>query len=308
MKKIARVVVLIIIIIVFFVQYFGEFLTVINHLWYGYLNRASQVINKSADIPRGLVTPFTFHSKLLGSDRTAYVYLPPLYQSQQDSYPTLYLLHGFAGGPKDWLINAGLAELLDELIAGGQIPPLLVILLDGNGAKSNDSQYQNATLINQPMEDHIVKELVPAIDSTFNTSTSSASRALGGISTGAYGAVNLLVHNPNVFSSAISHSGYFLDNDPASKKLSGDDQAAYLYNSPLLYLPTLPSAPHIHIYFDVGQSDNQYLPVNQQFDALLTGLNIEHEFRATSGWHTWGVWRTNLRLSLAWLGKIWRQQ
>ena len=48
------------------------------------------------------------------------------------------------------------------------------------------------------------------------------------------------------------------------------------------------------LWIACGQQDFLF-KINQQFDELLTGHRITHEFHVTEGTHTWRLWRPYLR-------------
>lgn len=243
----------------------------------------------------------TFTSKLLqNSVREVRIYIPEVYDSQQSArFPTVYLLHGYPGSNTDWLINTNLQEKLDTLIREGKIPPMIVIFPNGNGPIVRDSQYLNATSVNQPMESHIVTELIPYIDSHYRTENSREKRAIGGLSSGAYGAINLGLRNNELFGFVFSHSGYFINRESILPKLLGKNSQIIAENNPLRYMENKLINPKTHLYFDIGKQDSAtFIRDNKAFDALLKQRNIPHTFTLTNGWHNWNVWANNISSSL----------
>ncbi len=68
------------------------------------------------------------------------IYLPPHYSAEkQIRYPVLYLLHGYPGTDRDWLMNTNLQKRLDQKIMAKAIPPLIVVFPDMNGPLIRDS-------------------------------------------------------------------------------------------------------------------------------------------------------------------------
>ena len=62
----------------------------------------------------------TYHSKILGADRTYTVYLPKSYDVSPDrKYPILYLLHGMLDDNYCWTTRGQLKEVMDELVDQG---------------------------------------------------------------------------------------------------------------------------------------------------------------------------------------------
>ena len=114
--------------------------------------------------------------------------------------------------------------------------------------------------------------------------------------------MNVGLHHNDKFGIIISHSGYFINNESITKKLINSDD--FSANNPLEYLPNSELNPKTYIYFDIGEKDNKgYINQNQKLDEILRQKGIEHEFKITSGWHDWEVWRRNISFSLEFLGK-----
>jgi len=127
-------------------------------------------------------------SAYLGKQQSYRIYLPPCYAQQTDRrYPVVYLLHG-AGHDDGYWDDVGLDEAADPLIVGGQIPPLLIVLPDGNRT------YGPYTGDPPPFAGFLVQELIPHIDGAYRTQPDREHRAIGGISLG--GAWALLLAAP----------------------------------------------------------------------------------------------------------------
>jgi S-formylglutathione hydrolase FrmB len=69
----------------------------------------------------------------------------------------------------------------------------------------------------QRLDDFVASDLVRAIDARFRTIPDGHSRVIGGFSEGAYGALNIALHNVGVFDTVESWSGYM----QALKRFSG---------------------------------------------------------------------------------------
>jgi len=244
---------------------------------------------------------------LNGQQRELKIYLPSAYNPKGHyRYPVLYLLHGYPGADTDWLINANLQPVLDRMIANHTLPPLLVVFPDGNGPVVRDSQYIDGTAIKQNMEQYLL-DMVAFVDRHYHTNPDRHYRALGGISSGAYAAVNVGLHHNDRFAFLISHSGYFMDREPAFFRLSDKSVTRQNKNNPLAYVTTIPVNPDTFIYMDVGSADFRWrVTQNQQMDQALAQRQIAHEFHLTAGWHNWNVWRNNIQQSLPRLGQFWQ--
>ncbi len=143
-------------------------------------------------------------SDALGFDQYYEIVLPPSYESNPDSsYPTLYFLHGF-GADYSWYV--ALVEVFESMMASGEIRESILIKPDGFVLPYLGSMYTNSEY-NGQFEDYIIQDLVPYIDSTYNTVNSPENRAILGHSMGGYGAVKLAIKFPELFQISASHSG-----------------------------------------------------------------------------------------------------
>lgn len=136
----------------------------------------------------------------LGTVQTTHVgtvYLPPGYTTTA-RYPVLYLLHGLPGGPAEYWHSLGLARQLDQLIAGGA-PPFIVVTPVG----PSNGEWAGAS------ERYVVHDVVPWIDAHFATIHSSRGRVLEGLSAGGYGAVDIGLRHVGLFGGLGSWDGYF---------------------------------------------------------------------------------------------------
>src|ERR1700720_1802918 len=108
-----------------------------------FLNRASEVhvpgpASLSWEIgavPHGEIHHHFYKSGVVGDDRDFYVYTPPGYDPRKkQTYPVLYLLHGFSDDASGWTAVGRAHLILDNLIAQGKTKPMLVVMPLGYGA------------------------------------------------------------------------------------------------------------------------------------------------------------------------------
>ena len=139
------------------------------------------------------------------------IYLPPGYAQAQDNtrYPTVYLLAGFTGRGgfmlNDSAFDEPIPERLDRLIGSGQMQPMVVVLPDGF-TRYGGSQYLNSGATGH-YEDYLINEIVPFVDRTYRTLAEPGFRAVGGKSSGGFGAMVQVMRHPNVFGAVACHSG-----------------------------------------------------------------------------------------------------
>ncbi len=139
-----------------------------------------------------------------GHERDAWVYTPPGYDGTSP-LPALVALAGFTGNGA-MLFNAdplgdSLGARLDRLIGSGACPPCIVVAPDCF-TRLGGNQYIDSTATG-PYATHLVKEVVPAIASSFPV----GSWGVFGKSSGGYGAIVLAMLYPEVFRAFADHSG-----------------------------------------------------------------------------------------------------
>lgn len=144
------------------------------------------------------------------------IYLPPGYDAEdkETKYNVLYLLHGVGGSRYEWLRGSGvthdsyvICNVLDNLIANGEIEPLLVVFPEGRSAHDwTDTAFapQKTNLLGFYYFDYELRhDLIPFVEANFNTyadisddspegiAFSRQHRAIAGLSMGAMQALNL---------------------------------------------------------------------------------------------------------------------
>ncbi|MDZ8225535.1 alpha/beta hydrolase [Nostoc sp. ChiVER01] len=242
----------------------------------------------------------TYDSQVMGASRTYGVSLPPGYEKNlKQSYPVIFLLHGGHGNPSDWFIQSkGQAlKTVEQLYTKGKLPPSIIITPDGND-KRGSSPYRDPEYIDGPngkVSTAVGDELVKVVQSRYRTINNPDFWAIGGLSSGGWGAMNVGLHNLDHFSILFSHSGYFHDK-------SGP------MNSPISYIKTIPlqTQKKLRIYLDSGTSDIEEIDEAQKFSQVLDKLKVYNLFRQFPGSHTWKYWREHLSDSLTFVGEQFR--
>jgi enterochelin esterase-like enzyme len=139
--------------------------------------------------------------------RATQIYLPPDY-SPSNRYPVLYLLHGFWGQPSSFVLALHLQDVADELIRQGVVRPFIAVMPPG-GPPTGSRQVRAQGEWAGSSEEYVVKTVVPWIDQHLSTIPDAQSRAIAGVSAGAFGAVDIALRHLGVFGTAESWEGYF---------------------------------------------------------------------------------------------------
>ncbi|MBW4443002.1 MAG: esterase family protein [Plectolyngbya sp. WJT66-NPBG17] len=247
----------------------------------------------------------TYQSQVFGSDRTYGIVLPPGYDQQpQDQYPVIFLLHGGHGDPTAWFIKGKALKVIEGLYASGKLPPSIIVTPDGNDSRGTsalwDPEYINGRY--GDVVSAIGEELVQEIKTRYRTQSDPGFWAIGGLSSGGWGALNVGLHHPQIFKTLFSHSGYFIDK-------SGTE------NSPIEFVKTLDPQTRrsLAIYLDAGEGDGKYLDQSREFHQVLNQLEVENQFNEFPGGHGvkgqdvgWGFWHKHLADSLTYVGERFR--
>ncbi|MBE9206939.1 esterase family protein [Nostoc sp. LEGE 06077] len=243
----------------------------------------------------------TFNSLAMGTIRQYGVILPPNYQKNlQTRYPVIFLLHGGHDDARAYADKYAIISVLDKLYKSGKLPPSIIITPDGNDNRGSsplyDPDYYDGP--NGKIGTLIGAELVQVVKSRYRTLKKPEFWALGGLSSGGWGAFNIGLRYLNNFNILFSHSGYFTDN-------SG------LQNSPLQIVQQLSIADRnkLRIYLDAGLNDSNLLASTKTFHQTLNKLGIANVFYAFPGGHGlsgadvgWNYFHKHLQDSLAYVG------
>jgi enterochelin esterase-like enzyme len=233
-----------------------------------------------------------------GRSQQVDVYLPPGYATSTKRYPVLYLLHGFPGRPAAFLLTVRAGVVDDVLSAKGLAQPLILVMPFGSTGTFTDKEWANGVRPNEGWETFVAGDLVRAIDARYRTIPTGAGRALGGLSEGGYGALNIGLHHPGEFRVLESWSGY--ERADALKSIFGDDRGLLTANSPLKTLPAAARAlrrAHTYVWFYSGTTD-RLRHQNALFAAELARLRIPHTYFVVRGGHDWAIWRGNASRAL----------
>ena len=227
-----------------------------------------------------------------GRSQQVVVYLPPGYASDPTRrYPVFYLLHGFPGRPAAFLLTVRAGVVDDILAARGRAQPLILVMPFGSTGTFTDMEWANGARAHEDWETFVARDVVRAIDGRYRTIASGAGRALGGLSEGGYGALNIGLHHPGEFRVLESWSGYEKADDLES--IFGSDPRLLNRNSPLETLagvaPALRRA-HTYVWFYSGTTD-RLRKQNRAFAAELARAGVAHRFFLVRGGHNWGLWR-----------------
>ena len=235
-------------------------------------------------------------SAALGHPQEAYVYLPNGYASQPSRrYRVLYLLHGFPGRPLAFIETIDMGVVDDVFTKHNE--PLILVMPFGSTGTFTDKEWANGAGPGNGWATFVARDLVRYVDAHYRTIPNGGGRAIGGLSEGGYGAINIAVHHPEEFSVVESWSGY--ERPDKLRSIFGRNLGLLAANDPRIAVrrvaPVLRRAG-TYFWFYSGSTD----PMRRQnaaFARELTSLDIAHRYRLVYGGHNWALWRNNARLA-----------
>ncbi len=246
-----------------------------------------------------------FYSPLVGLDMPILIYLPPGYNANSTQrYPVLYMLSGFAGDRREW-INYGLCDAIETLVRGGYVPPMMLVLPEGN-----QSYWFNHAAVpgsdGKPWGDYIWKDVVDYVDAHYHTAADPRLRAIGGLSSGGQAAMMLALTHPEVFSIAGAHSPSTRHAD-GSLAIYGTQDYFNQYDPEWLFQHA-PVPPSLSLWIDVADADTEWGDAVHDLHALLTSLKIPHTFVDTwHGIHDGYYWSAHVIDYVYWYASHWQE-
>jgi enterochelin esterase-like enzyme len=233
-----------------------------------------------------------------GRAQEAYVYLPSGYAAHpKRRYPVLYLLHGFPGRPLAFIETVQMGIVEDTLTARGRAQPLILVIPIGSTGTVKDEVWANGAGSGNDWASFVANDLVRYVDTHYRTLRSARARAIGGLSEGGFGAVNIALHHPGEFSVVESWSGYM---QPSKlRSVFGPKLQLLARNDPLTLVPKVaPALRALGTYFwFYSGSEDRLRTSNARFAGELTRLELPHRFRLVYGGHNWALWRANARVA-----------
>lgn len=255
----------------------------------------------------GKIVTDSIDSKTLGAEVKYNVYLPDGYKADCD-YPVVYLLHGLSDTYTAWQVKGNMQTVVDELIASGEIVPMVIIMPNAGGPDVNNTWNGYFNMPGWNYEDFFFGEFLPAVEKKYNCGGSKEERAVMGLSMGGGGSVVYAQRHPDMFSSCYAMSAW-LDNKenevyktPKEKNQLWYVREAVKEHSALDFLDnadqaTLEKLRSVAWFIDCGD-DDFLLQMNMDFHMKMRALKVHSEFRVRNGVHNWEYWHLALRLSL----------
>ncbi|MBO4656391.1 MAG: esterase [Bacteroidales bacterium] len=245
------------------------------------------------DVPHGTVSHIWYPSPVAGFDRRMTVYTPAGYEANTKTrYPVVYILHGIGGDEDSWLTHGRAAQILDNMIASGQVKPMIAVFTNGNISQqaavhqTGNGYIHQTTMLPKTMEgtfETAFTEVVNFIDKTYRTIAKKQSRAICGLSMGGFHSLYISANNPDLF----GYVGLF----SAAVGVTDESVSPIYQNLDAKLAKQFAGKP----FYFIACGDTDFLyQANKDYMAKLDKAGYPYKYLETDGGHIWRNWRIYL--------------
>jgi S-formylglutathione hydrolase FrmB len=220
---------------------------------------------------------------------------PDSYKTTHRLYPVVYLLHGYSGNYKNWIVTVpSLKKQVDDL-------QLLIVCPDG----AYSSWYFDSPVDSAMRYETFVSNEVPSyIDRHYRTIKNKHARAITGLSMGGHGGLFIGIRHSAFFGACGSMSGV-VDLFASQHQFEiiqriGDttNHNPYWYDySVINVIEKYNRKDSLAIMFDCGIDDFTYQPNHKLHEKMLQ-LKIPHDYIERPGDHNWAYWGNAIQYQL----------
>jgi S-formylglutathione hydrolase FrmB len=226
--------------------------------------------------PAGLkVEAFTVHSKAVAQDMPVKVVLP---QGGGEGRPLLVFLHG-RGNDESSYVHAPLLKALKAL--GRRAP--VVVFPDG----ANDKYWHDRRSGDWGL--YVLREVMPQVARRYGTDRHRV--AIGGISMGGFGALDLARLHPRRFCAAGGHSPALWRSAGETAPGAFDDAEDFARHD---VIASAAAYAHLPVWLDAGDQD-PFRPGDRAFAAALRAAGAHPSVHTWPGGHDGEYWDAHWR-------------
>lgn len=225
------------------------------------------------------------------------VYTPPGYETSNEKYPILYLMHGIGGDENAWMGLGRASQIMDNLIAQKKAVPMIVVMTNGNvvqeaaPGEGSDGFSKPTFILPNTMDGKFEETFIDVmkfVESNYRIEATKENRAIAGLSMGGYHTSYISRYYPNTF----DYMGLF---SPALNNKPEQYPTAPAYQNLDENLKGQMSDGYKLYWIAVGKNDVPILfNAIQDYRAKLDSMGIKYEYTETEGGHTWTNWRDYL--------------
>jgi enterochelin esterase-like enzyme len=246
---------------------------------------------ETRDVPHGTIRAEVYPSKVLNETRPLPIYTPPGYdQRPQESYPVLFLYHGYGDTVYSWVTEGRVQQILDNAIADGRAVPMVVVIPDTHALdpdqvpRTQIGHYLNENV--QAEDRELFEDIIPFVTAHYRIRTDAKDRALAGLSMGGYQTVYTgFVHPDQLSALGVFSAGILGEPQPLEQALQTPERI---------------TADIHYLYVTTGSKDPVTGPRTKEFIERLDKLKIPYAFEQYPDQiHSMEVWRPSLNKFVA---------
>lgn len=204
-----------------------------------------------------------FYSAALSKQMSLTVYLPRDYDGSTP-LPALYFFHGRSGN-ENIIYAIDMPGTADKLIEAGLMRPMIIACprIENSRGINSSAECREApdaeapgVMVNLGMyEDYFIKEVIPLIESRYNTVKERSGRFIGGVSGGGYTALHNALRHQDMFLKAGGHMPAMEIELTEEDKPFYKDAAMWQKYDPVSLAKSNGILPDMQFYLDAGDMD-----------------------------------------------------
>jgi len=237
---------------------------------------------KKPGVPKGSVTVHKVKSQILKNERTVWVYTPPDYGLDKQTYGMLILFDGPAY--KDWVPTP---TILDNLIFEKRIPSLIAVLVSHPSPLVRNTELT----CSESFTRFLGEELMLWIGQRYSVTSDPSRIVVGGSSYGGLGAAYAAFRYPQIFGNVLSQSGAFMFSP------SEESEPEWLVRQ-FKASSRLPVRLHIDFGlmedYPVDEDSPTIVEANRHFYEVLRAKGYWVHYQEFNGGHEYINWRGTL--------------
>jgi enterochelin esterase family protein len=235
--------------------------------------------------PAGRIEELRIESRAFGGARDVRVYLPAGHDPAR-AYPLVVVHDG-----DDFVAYADLPVVLDNLIDAGEIPPVVVALVQ---TRDRLGEYSGS----RAHARFLARELLPALGARWPLAAAPRDRVLLGASLGAVASLSTAFRYPGVFGGLVLKSGSFILDE---RKLMRRPHPVFHRIARLMRaLRRAPDLPGTRAFVSTGELEG-LADENRALASFLRERGVDVLFKSAWDGHHWHNWRDQLRDGLRWV-------
>ena len=231
-------------------------------------------------VPHGTIRHEYFYSAVIQKNVTCLVYTPPGYESSSESYPVLYLQHGFGENETGWIWQGRIHNMMDNLLAEGKVRPMVIVMTDGMLREGDGEQER---LVSGKFAPFLLEDMMPFVEGKYRIVADRDHRAIAGLSMGSVQASMTAFPHTELFGWIGLFSGFM-------KNFIGSEDAEQEHLE-ALQKDSSEFNEQNHLLFRAMGKQDVFFRFFADEDQLCEDLHIQHVRRVYEGGHDWNVWR-----------------